>query len=59
MQGNGIPPSAVENTITSGDGIAGKVAGTTVYYDGANDMTVILDSTSGRVITIDYGQIKQ
>jgi len=53
MQRQGIMPSAVESA-TRGTPIPGKRQGTTAFYDEANDMTVITDSGSGRVITVDY-----
>jgi hypothetical protein len=59
MQSQGIPPSVVENTIKSGQSIPGKVPGTTAFYDPVNNVTVITDTASGRVVTVDYGQIKQ
>jgi hypothetical protein len=31
----------------------------TAYYGATNDITVITDSASGRVITVDYGWIRQ
>jgi hypothetical protein len=58
MQQQGIMPSVVENA-TRGPAIPGKVPGTTAYYDGANNITVITDSASGRVVTVDYGKIRQ
>lgn len=58
VQQQGIMPSAVENA-TRGPAIPGKVPGTTAYYDGANNITVITDSASGRVVTVDYGKIRQ
>ena len=51
-------PSVVENAI-GGSPIKGKVPGTTAYYDGANNITVITDSATGRVVTVDYGMIRQ
>lgn len=59
MQGQGIMPSVVESTVVPRNAIAGKVPGTTAYYDDANNVTVILNSGSGRVITVDYGRIRQ
>lgn len=58
MQEQGIVPSVVEDTIM-GPGIPGKRPGTTAYYSRANDVTVIVDTPSGRVITVDYGRIRQ
>jgi hypothetical protein len=58
MQQQGIMPSGVESAIR-GSGVQGKVPGTTAYYDALNDITVIVDSTTGRVVTVDYGRIRQ
>jgi RHS repeat-associated protein len=41
MQSQGIPPSAVENTIENGVGSSGKVPGTEAHYDPVNNITVI------------------
>jgi RHS repeat-associated protein len=59
MQGQGIMPSVVENTIKNYKGIAGKYQGTTVYYNSNNNITVVTDSKSGNIVTVDYGKIKQ
>ena len=59
IQERGFTPSVVENTIQSGQSMLGKRPGTTCHYDPANDITVITDTDSGRVITIGHGQIKQ
>jgi len=59
MQSQGIPPSVVENTIKTGHTIPGKVPGTTAHYDAVNNVTVISDTASGRVVTVDFGRIKQ
>jgi len=50
MQGRGITPSVVENTITTGLPTS-QTGGATKYFDPINDLTVILNS-SGRVITV-------
>jgi hypothetical protein len=59
IQGRGLTPSVVENTIQSGQEIPGKIPGTTAYYDSVNNVTVITDTVSGRVITAAPGRIKQ
>lgn len=59
MQSRGIVPSAVENTIQHGQEMVGKRAGTTAYYDPENNITVIVDTQSGRVITAVWGLVKQ
>jgi len=59
MQSQGIMPSIVENTIQHGIEIAGKNPGTTAFYDSVNNITVILNSITHNVITVDYGFIKQ
>lgn len=59
MQSQGIPPSAVNSAVRPANAIPGKRAGTTAYYDDANNLTVITDTGSGRVVTVDYGRIRQ
>ena len=59
MQEQGITPTTVESTIRTGRAIPGKVSGTTAHYDPANNMTVITNSASGKVVTVDYGEIRQ
>jgi hypothetical protein len=53
MQGRGIPPSAVENTLQFGQRGQGKF-GRTTFYESVNDLSVIqdLDET---VVTVHYG----
>ena len=51
MQNRGIPPSVVENTIQHGKDVPAK-PGTFGKYDADNNITVILDSESGRVVTV-------
>jgi filamentous hemagglutinin len=59
MQEQGMVPTVVENAIQSGQKTTGKIPGTTAYYDSVNDLTVITDTASGRVVTAKYGYIKQ
>lgn len=51
MQGRGVPPSAIENTIKSGELFPTK-AGTTGYYDSINNLRVIVNSNTGNVVTV-------
>ncbi|MHB8974986.1 MAG: RHS repeat-associated core domain-containing protein, partial [Pirellulaceae bacterium] len=57
MQGRGIPPSAVDNTIRNGMSDLGKYLGTTIHYDPVNDLSVVVDTPSGRVITVSQGKL--
>ena len=59
MQADGIPPSAVENASPKRHVNGGQVPGTNAYYDPVNNVTVTTDSSSGRVVTVSRGQIKQ
>ena len=52
MQNRGIPSSAVENTVQTGTPSPGNTAGTTVYSDPVNNLSVPTDTQSGRVITV-------
>ena len=54
MQNRGIMPSVVDNTIQNGTIFATR-AGTTGYYDAVNNVRVIVNSTTGRVVTIIRG----
>jgi hypothetical protein len=55
MQTRGIPPSAVENTIQQGVAAPGNTPTTTTYYEPMNNLTVVTDTASGRVITVHQG----
>ena len=59
MQSQGIAPSAVENAIRKSNSVVGKYKGTTAYHDTVNNITVITDTASGRVVTVSRGIIKQ
>lgn len=59
MQGRGIMPSVVEDTILHGDSVPGKRAGTSAHYNHIEKITVITDTQSGRVVTVAPGIIKQ
>ncbi|MBW4210331.1 DUF4258 domain-containing protein [Enterobacter asburiae] len=51
MQGRGVPPSAVENTIKTGN-IYPTKPGTTGYYDATNNLRVIINTNTGDVVTV-------
>jgi hypothetical protein len=51
MQGRGIPSSVVKNTIKNGQQFSTR-AGTTGYYEPVNNVRVITNSSTGRVITV-------
>jgi hypothetical protein len=53
MQGRGIYPSVVSNTISVGDATM-QANGRTQYFDSYNNVSVILEST-GEVVTTFYG----
>jgi len=55
MQDRGIPPSVVDQAIRSGTPYPGNTPGTTRYYDATNNISVIRDNASGRVITVRPG----
>jgi filamentous hemagglutinin len=55
MQERGIPPSAIENAIRYGQGSTGNTPNTTVYYDPVNNLTVVTNSQTGRVVTVREG----
>ncbi|MBU9426665.1 DUF4258 domain-containing protein [Burkholderia gladioli] len=51
MQGRGIPPSVVKNTIQNGNTFPTRT-GTTGYYDSVNNVRVITNSNTGRVVAV-------
>jgi filamentous hemagglutinin len=57
MQGRGVPPSAVQNTINTGT-VYSTGSGTTGYYDPINNLRVITNSENGRVVTVIPGAPK-
>lgn len=54
MQEQGIPSSAVENAIQNGERFPAR-NNAERFYDRTNNITVIVDKTSGLVITADFG----
>jgi hypothetical protein len=57
MQGRGVPPSAIENAIITGELFSTK-AGTTGYFDPINNIRVIVNSNTGNVVTVIPGAPK-
>ena len=55
MQGRGVPPSVVENTIRTGTTSLDLIPGRIRHYDSANNMTVITES-DGTVVTVITGR---
>ncbi|MCY3821372.1 MAG: DUF4258 domain-containing protein [Gammaproteobacteria bacterium] len=51
MQNRGVTPSVVESAINSG-GRFPTQPGTTGFYDAGNDLRVIMNSDTGRVVTV-------
>lgn len=56
MQGRGVPPSAVEDAIASGQGVTGR-GGSTIHYSAENHLSVVV-GRNGRVVTVGYGRFK-
>jgi len=51
MQGRGVPPSVVKNTIENGVNYSTR-PGTTGYYDSVNNVRVVTNSKTGLVVTV-------
>jgi RHS repeat-associated protein len=58
MQGRGVPPSVVENTIQTGTPSPDPIPGRVRYYDSVNNMTVVTES-NGKVVTVITGRLKR
>jgi hypothetical protein len=56
LQSDGIPPSAANDAIRNGESAASR-GGTTVYYSPANNISVV-QSSSGNVVTVSYGDLR-
>jgi hypothetical protein len=55
-QGRGIPPSVVQDTISTGQASPGNDPATTVYYSPTNNVMVVVDTLTGRVVTVRQGK---
>ncbi|WP_284415094.1 RHS repeat-associated core domain-containing protein [Acidovorax sp. SUPP2539] len=55
MQGRGLPPSAVIDTLLYGRQNPGSRPNTTQFHDPVNNITVVTNSTTGNVITVRNG----
>jgi RHS repeat-associated protein len=55
MQERGYTPTVVENAISTGTASPGNSPGTTKYHDSVNNVSVIVDSGTGRVVTVRGG----
>jgi hypothetical protein len=56
MQGRGIPPCVVEDTIENGQRHPGRKPGTTAHYNPDNNVTVITNTKTGKVLTVRHGR---
>lgn len=54
MQDRGLTPSVIQNTVDNGVATPSR-GGTTVFYDGTNNVSVVTNS-EGKVITVKYGK---
>jgi Pretoxin HINT domain/Domain of unknown function (DUF4258) len=59
MQEQGLVPSVVENAIQNGQANPGNTIGTVVYYDNANNVSVVVNTSANRVITADFGDFRR
>ncbi len=51
MQARGIMPTVVENTLRTGQSFPTRL-GTTGFYDPINNIRVITNSKTGRIVTV-------
>ena len=59
MRTQGIMPSVVENTVANNQGaLSSKVLNNVIHYDSINNISVVVDKISGRVVTASFGVIK-
>jgi hypothetical protein len=56
IQQRGLTPMAIENTIKEGVVGPGRTPNEVVYFDSTNNIKVVTESTSGRVITVMFNK---
>jgi RHS repeat-associated protein len=56
MQGRGLMPSIVENTLATGTQLPGNLPGTSVFYDAVNNLRVVVNPATGKIITVIPGK---
>jgi hypothetical protein len=56
IQNRGIMPSVVEHTVTSGKTTLDPISHRLRYYDKANNVTVITEQETGKVLTVINGE---
>jgi len=57
MQSDGIMPSVVANALSHYSPQPGNRPGTSVHFDPINNLSVVVNSNNGRVITVSKGQL--
>ncbi|SIR98013.1 hypothetical protein SAMN05445060_1929 [Williamsia sterculiae] len=58
LQGRGIMPSVVQNTIDHGISYPGRTPDTTVFFDPVNNISVIQDNIDGTIISLYPGRAR-
>jgi len=58
MRAREIKPTVVENTIKKGVRNEENSTGTARYYDAKNNMSVVVDNATNKVITVYFGNVK-
>jgi len=57
MRERGLLPTAVEDTIKKGVLRPAEEAGKSLYYNSTNNISVVTDTASGRVVTVRFGAL--
>ncbi len=55
MQARGIPPSVVNNTITTGSEYLGKTSSTSQYYSVVINVTIVVNHNTGNTVSVRWG----
>ncbi len=57
MQQRGFTPEVVNNIIKNGIASPNKIPGRTTHFDHNNNISVITETNTGKIITISYGNL--
>jgi hypothetical protein len=58
MRTQGIMPSLVENTLRSGQRFNGYPPTREVFYDAANNLSVVVEKSTREIVTVSFGKLK-
>lgn len=58
MRTQGIMPSVVKDALKNGNKMVGKKLGRSVFYKPDNNVSVVVDNQTSRIITVSIGKLR-